>query len=76
MTEEVKVTSISPDETTEQQERHGFVPAARYGTIQPERNELGGIFVGKPVFSVEHGMLVISGLRCVERIFIVEPKGE
>lgn len=65
----VKITNIAHEKELEQRERKGFVSACRYGTIKPEKNEIGGIFMNARNARVEHG-LVVHDAECVERIFL------
>jgi hypothetical protein len=72
--EGVKITWISPEEVIYQRDRPGFRDVCQYGSIVPERNEIGSIAVavGRPVPTHVPGIWS-TPVRCMERIFIVEP---
>ena len=64
-----KRTLIDADESPEQRDREGFVSACQYGSMRPELNEIGGIFVRVRNTRLEHGMWVHDA-ECVERVFV------
>jgi hypothetical protein len=70
----VKITWIAPEEVLDQRERPGFRDVCQYGSMVPERNEIGSVAVdvGPPVPTSVPGIWSIP-VRCKERIFIVEP---
>jgi hypothetical protein len=75
--EGVTITWIAPEEQIEQRDRHGFVPVCGYGSVQPERGEIGCIarIRGKPQLTRIPGIWS-TPIEVLERIFIVAPEGE
>ena len=64
-----KQTIIDSEFSPEQYERPGWVSVCEYGSIRPEPNEIGGIFLRVRNMRVEHGVLVYDA-ECVERVFV------
>ena len=63
-------TYIDPDQELDAQERPGFIPVCRYGSLVPEKNEIGAIgeaIEGEPRYVA--GVFVYQ-FRCLERIFL------
>ena len=65
----LKRTFVDADESLEQRDRKGFVPVCQYGSIRPESNEIGGIFVCVRNTRLEFGMWVHDA-EYVERVFV------
>ena len=64
-----KRTILDAEDVPDQYERRGFVHACEYGTIKPEPNEFGGIFVRVRNARLAHGIWV-QDAECVERLFV------
>lgn len=65
----IKITNITPEEVPEHRAREGFHSVCCYGSIFPEKGEIGGIFKNVRNTRVEHGLFVHDA-ECVERIFV------
>ena len=64
-----KRTFVAAEDSIEQYERPGFSPVCQYGSIKPEPNEIGGIFVRVRNTRLENGLWVHDA-ECVERVFL------
>lgn len=65
------LTFIGPKQVEHHQNRHGFEPICRYGSIEPVAGEIGGIYKGARNTRMEMGLFVYEA-ECVERIIVRE----
>lgn len=70
----MKLTFVDACESPEQHDRKDFFPACRYGRIEPDENEIGGIFVNVRNARLERGMWAHDA-ECIERIFLRDKNG-
>ena len=64
-----KRTLVDAMDAPEQYGRSGFAAVCQYGSIEPEPNEIGGIFVRVRNARLERGLWVHDA-DCVERVFV------
>ena len=64
-----KRKTVTPEQSCDLRDRPGFVAVECYGSITPERNEVGGIFNDMSDPRIERGLWVQDAV-CVERFFL------